>query len=116
MLPRAPLHNPDVLFRLHGFPFAVSSEQGFAMGKGAVWCEQASLPGADMTGPVNAVSFEPSPDSIRPDFNIRRNIEQPVYEIHGSPPSSCVLGLFLSVCVQENARIGNTVNPNGEAA
>lgn len=106
-------HLHDISFRLHGLPLLESGDQGFAMSEGAVWCEQAALPGSDMTGPVNAVCLEPSPDAIAPDLNIRWNVEQPVYQIHGVSPSSNVLILFSPTYVQQSAEIGKSAPPRG---
>jgi len=111
MLPRAPLHSSDVLLRLRGLPLGVSSEQGFAMGEGGVWCEEASFSGSDMAGPVHSVGLEPSPDAIRPDLNVRRNVEQPVYQIHTHPHFTFVHGLFSSACVPQIADFCNSVPP-----
>lgn len=110
---RAPLHPQDTFFSLSSLPLGIRSEQGFAMSEGAVWCEQTSFPGSDETASIDTVSLEPSPDAVVPDFNIGRNVKQPVYQIHGVSPSSNVLVLFSRSCVQENTEIGKSAPPRG---
>ena len=110
MLPLRPLHLDHVALRLHGLPLHVSSDQGFSVGEGAVWCEQAPLAGPDDTGPVAAVSAQPCPDTVTPHFNIRREIEKPVSQIHNTQ-SPNVHVLFSSACVQQSAEIGNSSPP-----